>query len=61
METAAYLRARAERCLQLARLMSDPDTARDVAEEAVKLLGEAQRLEARSGGRTLGRDSPKVQ
>jgi hypothetical protein len=48
-ETVAYLRERADRCLKLAALISDGDAARDLAQEAGKLLAEAAKVESRWG------------
>jgi hypothetical protein len=45
MENAAYLRARAERCLRLAGLLSDPDAAQALVTKAAELHGHALDLE----------------
>jgi hypothetical protein len=48
MENAAYLRARAERCLRLASLLSDPDAAQALVAKAAELHGHALELEQRT-------------
>jgi hypothetical protein len=45
MENAAYLRARAERCLRLASLLSDPHAAQALVAKAAELHGHALELE----------------
>jgi hypothetical protein len=61
MENAAYLRARAERCLRLAGLLSDPDAAQALVAKAAELHGHALDLERTpdqnpEGASTLARD-----
>jgi hypothetical protein len=48
MENAAYLRARAERCLRLASLLSDPEAAQALVAKAAELHGHALELEQRT-------------
>src|SRR5260370_41362565 len=49
MRDAKYFRARAEQCLNIARLLSDRSAADRLRVEAAENIGRAVALEARSG------------
>jgi hypothetical protein len=48
MHSAAYFRERADTCLQLSQLMSDPQAADELRWRAREYLLEAQKLDRRS-------------
>lgn len=53
MHSAAYFRERADTCLQLSQLMSDPQAADELRWRAREYLLEAQKLDSRCESRGL--------